>query len=144
MLTRCRVLVVESDPAKQVLMLRVLRESGIPCSAAAADSSKAAMDRLDILQADHPRLVLIGTEACGDDVLGLVRCIRGSARTIAVPIVIISDSADRSVVRHCYGSGVNSFLLFPKDEEDRRDMLTAVVDYWLRLNLQTSTSELDK
>ena len=65
-----------------------------------------------------PQLVLLDLQLPRVDGLGVLRTVRGNARTCMVPVVVLTSSNDPRQLAQCYQLGANSCVLRPVKYEE--------------------------
>lgn len=78
-----------------------------------------------------PALMLLDLNLPGTDGRELLRRFRDDARLCAVPVLILSTSANPRDVRFCYEAGANAYMVKPVDLDRLERMLRAAVEFWL-------------
>ncbi len=81
-----------------------------------------------------PRLVLLDLKLPKVDGFEVLRRIRSDRRTLLVPVVIMTSSAEDRDMVESYKLGVNSYIVKPVDSEKFRDTVQQLGLYWLLLN----------
>jgi two-component system response regulator len=135
------VLLVEDDPLEVELIVRALRPAAPTERIGVARDGEEALDYLlargayrPRLGAAPPRLVLLELRLPRLDGIEVVRALRASPRTAAIPIVGLGSSVEPREVRQCYQAGANSCIEKPVEFRELCETLDALGRYWLRLN----------
>lgn len=135
------ILLVEDNPLEVELTLRPLRDLDPGSCVAVARDGEEAIDFLlgrgEFRQrqtAPLPQLVLLDLQLPRVDGLGVLRAVRGNARTCMVPVVVLTSSNDPRQLAQCYQLGANSCVLRPVRYEEFRDTIQSVARYWLGFN----------
>ncbi len=100
-----RILVAESQPEYQAILLRVLGEIGYRVDLAVEGSAA-----LDMVQMINPDLVVIDRNLAGLDGLMVTQGIR---RWSAVPILMVSSKSNPDDLIHAFQAGVDDFVYKP-------------------------------
>jgi two-component system, response regulator len=134
------ILLVKDDPDDEILTLRAVREHITEPVVVVRDDSEA----LDFLfgSGDYEgrdlsittNLILLDLKLPKLNGFKVLRRIRGDARTMCIPVVILSSSAEEQEILDCYSLGANSYLCKPQDFSKFCDTLKQVMAYWLHLN----------
>jgi CheY-like chemotaxis protein len=80
---------------------------------------------------DRALLVLLDLNTHGDDGRDALREIRSDDALKAVPVVVLSASANPRDLQFCYAQGANAYHVKPVDHALHLKMLQAVFAYWL-------------
>ena len=135
------LLLVEADPLETELVLRPLRELTAPERIGVARDGEEALDYLlargafrHRLGAGLPRLVLLELKLPRLDGVEVVRTLRASPRTGAVPVVVLTSSAEARELAQCYQAGANSCVRKPVEYREFAETMRALGRYWLQLN----------
>jgi CheY-like chemotaxis protein len=97
------ILVVEDNPANQMLIEAVLQHSGYAISLASS-----AAEALERIEHRRPDLILMDVELPGQDGLSLTRKLKADPRTASIPVVALTANAmsgdrQRSLDAGCIG-----------------------------------------
>ena len=76
-------------------------------------------------------LVLLDLNTPGDDGRDVLRQVRGDAALAALPVVVISASANARDLQFCYAHGANAYHVKPVDHALHLKVLQALFVYWL-------------
>jgi CheY-like chemotaxis protein len=107
---RPSVLIVDDDAAHRKLTARFLATTGYELRLA-ADGYEA----MRLLTSTHVDLVLLDIRMPGLDGMEILRRLRRSSSTAALPVIMMTGAADRDVVRDTLEHGVVDFLVKPFD-----------------------------
>jgi two-component system, response regulator len=135
------LLVVEGDPLEAELLLRALRDLAAAERIGHARDGEEALDYLlgrnafrHRLGGPLPRLVLLELRLPKLDGVQVLRTLRASPRTAAVPVVVLTSSAEPREVAQCYQAGANSCIRKPTEFREFAETIRTTGWYWLRLN----------
>lgn len=135
------ILLVEDNPLEVELTLRPLRDLDPGSCIEVARDGEEALDFLlgrgkfrQRQAAPLPQLVLLDLQLPRVDGLGVLRAVRGNARTCMVPVVVLTSSNDPRQLSQCYQLGANSCVLRPVRYEEFSDTIRSVARYWLGFN----------
>lgn len=135
------ILIVEDNPQDLEMMLRALRRSHLANKVVTAADGEEALDFLlargahaERNAAETPRVVFLDLKLPKVDGLEVLRAIRADARTRALPVVIVTSSAEERDRVATYGSGANSYVVKPIDFESFTRTMGDVGFYWLAVN----------
>lgn len=124
-----RVMLVEDEPADQALIRSAFQRIGSDASLDVVPNVSVAIAKLE--EGDLPVLVIVDLGLPGETGLELVEWIRRSDRTGAVPVVVLSGSTDRTVIRSAYDAGANAYLVKPGSLEEFDDVVRRLDAFWL-------------
>ena len=82
----------------------------------------------------NPKLVLLDLKMPKMDGIDVLRKIRSDERTRAIPVVILTSSAEERDMVESYRLGVNSYLVKPVETEKFVDVVTRAGQYWMLMN----------
>lgn len=135
------ILLVHDNPLEVELMLRPLRELPAEPTIGVARDGEEALDYLlargafrHRLGSPLPRLVLIDLKLPKVDGADVVRALRASHRTSAVPVVIFLPMSEPREVAQCYQLGANSCVRKPIEFPEFYRVMQSVAKYWLGVN----------
>jgi CheY-like chemotaxis protein len=135
------VLLVEDNARDAELALRALRKRFLADRVVHLRDGHAALDWL-FARGNHavredgrlPKVVLLDLKLPKVSGLEVLRAIRGDPRTHALPVVVLTSSAEVRDVAESYQLGVNSYIVKPVEYENFTAAVAAVGEYWLRIN----------
>lgn len=81
-----------------------------------------------------PKVVLLDLKLPKVNGLEVLRAIRRDERTRALPVVVLTSSAEERDVAESYQLGVNSYIVKPVEYENFTTAVATVGQYWLRTN----------
>jgi two-component system response regulator len=135
------ILLVQDSPHDVELIRRPLRAVVPGARIGVARDGEEALDYLlgrggyrHRVGAALPRLVLLDFKLPRLDGIEVLRTLRASHRTGAVPIVVLLPDAEPREVAQCYQVGANSCVRKPVEFSAFHDVVGAVARYWLTLN----------
>ncbi|MGE3684074.1 MAG: response regulator [Bdellovibrionales bacterium] len=135
------ILLVEDNPDDEDLTLRALRKNNIQNDVAVARDGAEALDYLfargrfanrDRFQL--PQVVLLDLKLPKVDGLTVLKEVRATAHTRALPIVILTSSKEDRDLIEGYNLGVNSYIRKPVDFVAFTEAVRQLGLYWLLLN----------
>ena len=134
------ILQIEDDPNEVFFLQRAMKKAGVANPVQVASDGQQAIDYLkgagrfaDREKFPVPCLVLLDLKlpyVMGLDVLRWIRKQPGTA----VPVVMLSASAEDADIATAYRLGANAFLTKPSEESKLVDMAKAIKDFWLTHN----------
>lgn len=135
------ILIVQDNPLEVELLLRPLRQLSAGQVIAVARDGEEALDYLlargpfrHRLGGSLPRLVLLDLKLPRVDGAEVVRALRASPRTTAVPVVILVPSNEPREVAQCYQAGANSCVRKPVGYAEFAAVIQSLGRYWLEVN----------
>jgi two-component system response regulator len=135
------IVLVEDNADDEELTLRALRKSNISNRVVVARDGAEALDYL-LMRGPHdgrdqrevPQVVLLDLKLPKVDGLEVLRALRADPRTKALPIVILTSSAEDQDVLAGYQLGANSYIRKPVDFTQFVEAVRQLGLYWLVLN----------
>jgi CheY-like chemotaxis protein len=134
------VLLADDDPADQELTRRAFDEGEIPVDLRVVDDGEQALDYLnrrgaysDVSVAPRPDLIVLDLNMPRIDGHQVIRAIRGDARFVRLPIVVMSTTTNIDDVNLTYALGCNTFIRKPSDLDDFMRVVQELAPYWFRL-----------
>jgi CheY-like chemotaxis protein len=135
------ILLVEDNPDDLELTLHALRKENLADNIHVARDGEEALEFLFRNGPDAgrsfeklPRLVLLDLKLPKRDGMEVLKCMKGDARTKAIPVVILTSSKEECDLVKGYGLGANSYIQKPVDFEKFRETIKSVGMYWLMIN----------
>ncbi len=101
--------------------LRLLR---LCCESSETPGTQRSRDPL-------PLLVLLDLNTPGDDGRDVLRQLRSDERLAALPVVVLSASANPRDLQFCYANGANAYHVKPVAHAMHLKVLQEIFDYWL-------------
>jgi CheY-like chemotaxis protein len=80
----------------------------------------------------HPAIVFLDLNTPGTDGREALAAIRSEPTLQALPVVILSTSANPKDVEHCYAYGANAYHVKPVRYTDHLALMHEVFSYWLK------------
>lgn len=128
------LVLVEDSEDDEMMSLRGISTSGIPCRVTVRRDGADAIEHLLGSTDPPPSLVLLDYKLPKFNGLEVLTRLRGNEKTRLVPIVIFSGSNQGSELADCYRVGANSCVAKPSDPREYVERLASVTQYWLTLN----------
>lgn len=135
------ILLVEDNPHDAELTLRALKKSKLTNVILHLKDGAEALDYIfgtgvyegrNIKQG--PKLILLDIKMPKVDGLEVLKRVKADERTKAIPIVILTSSAEESDIISSYNLGVNSYIVKPVDFSKFIQSVMDVELYWMVLN----------
>ena len=129
------ILLVEDDPADAELTMRALRRHRLVNKIHWVKDGEQALEYMGGAGvATLPKLVLLDLKMPKVDGMEVLRKLKGSAATQAVPVVIMTSSNEEKDVVESYNLGANSYIVKPVNFEAFVDTVAKVGLYWVLTN----------
>ena len=147
-LDEVEILLVEDNPHDAEMTLRALTKHHL------ANKVQHVRDGADALafiyasgayvsrrEQNGPKLILLDLKLPKVDGFEVLRRIKSDESTRAIPVVVMTSSAEEKDVVDSYRLGVNSYIVKPVDFDKFADAVSQLGLYWLLLNRHASGSE---
>ncbi len=135
------ILLVEDNPNDAELTLRALKKNNIVNKIV---HLKDGADALDYLFAEgayagrnlniKPRLILLDLKMPKVDGIEVLRKVKASESTKAIPVVVLTSSNEDPDVKICYELGANSYIVKPVGFDNFTKAVAELGVYWILLN----------
>ncbi len=128
------VLLVEDNPADQMLAQQAFKQVDAPCNLNIVGDGEAAMNYLrktgEFEKAIRPQLILLDLNMPKMDGREVLEAVKTDPALVDIPIVILTTSANPSDVESCYASHANSYIRKPTDMDKFIDAIRDLEHYW--------------
>jgi CheY-like chemotaxis protein len=134
------ILLAEDTATDAEIAVRALRSAKLGNHIVWVKDGQAALDFLFMEGAyqgrvnGHPKLVLLDLKMPKLDGIEVLRAMKKDPRTSAIPVVILTSSAEESDITQSYKLGVNSYLVKPVNFEKLTQVVIQAGLYWLVTN----------
>jgi len=130
------ILLVEDNPDDADLTMRALTRHNLANRVLVARDGAEALEFLlgDSPKAAAPKVILLDLKLPKVDGLEVLRRIKASDRTKAIPVVVLTSSNEEPDIATSYQLGANSYIVKPVDFEAFVRSVADVGLYWLLLN----------
>lgn len=132
------ILLVEDSPSDVALTLHAFKTANIANTIHVARDGVEAIERLFGTGSEVPpvlpKLILLDLKLPRMDGHEVLRLIKGDARTRAIPVIVLTSSAEERDVMKTYESGANSYIIKPVDFKQFTEAVREVGRYWLEIN----------
>ena len=134
------ILLAEDSDQDAELTLRALKRGNILNTVVRVKDGAEAIDWLfrdgefNARKGGNPKLVLLDLKMPKMDGIDVLRKIHSDERTRAIPVVILTSSAEERDMVESYRLGVNSYLVKPVETEKFVDVVTRAGQYWMLMN----------
>ena len=135
------ILLVEDNPRDAELTIRALKKRNLANSLYHVEDGVEALDFLfargkyadrDINEA--PKVVLLDLKLPRINGLEVLTTLKADERTQAIPVVIVTSSAEDPDVQKAYQLGANSYVIKPVQFDAFMEAMVRVGIYWLMVN----------
>lgn len=134
------VLLVEDSDADAELTIRALKKHNLANRLVRVRDGVEALDFLSSSgpaaerRTPYPKLILLDIKMPKLDGVEVLRRIKSDEQTRAIPVVMLTSSAEQQDLIETYRLGVNSYLVKPVDFNQFVDVVAKVGLYWAVLN----------
>ena len=135
------ILLVEDNPNDAELAILAMRQARFTGRIVHVDDGVRALDYLcgtgayaDRPRPPPPRVVFLDLKLPRVDGIEVLRRVKAVDRLRPIPIIMLTSSQELSDVDECYRLGVNSYVVKPVNFDEYQAMISALVNYWTRLN----------
>ena len=135
------ILLVEDNPNDAELAILAIRHASFNGRVTLIDDGVKAIEYLfatgsyaDRAGASQPRVVFLDLKLPRMDGMDVLRRVKAEPALRPLPIVMLTSSQELGDVDECYRLGVNSYVVKPVNFDDYQSMISALVNYWTRIN----------
>jgi two-component system response regulator len=131
------ILLIEDNPDDVLLTLRAFAQNTIANKVVVASDGVAGLAHLfpeDGSEPLHPAVILLDLNLPKISGLELLRVIRADPRTQALPVVVLTTSAEERDIIESYRLGANSFVRKPVVFTEFIEATRLLGMYWLLFN----------
>lgn len=135
------VLLVEDNPQDAELTIRALKKHHLANELFHVEDGAEALDFLlgrgkyEGLETDRPpKVVLLDLKLPKVNGLEVLRTMKTNERTRAIPVVVVTSSAEDPDMQTAYDLGANSYVVKPVQFEAFIEAMSKVGIYWLMVN----------
>jgi two-component system response regulator len=138
-MTQVEILLVEDNKTDAELTLRALKKNNLANNVVWVKDGAEALDFMFQAGAyaerrTMPKLVLLDLKLPKIDGIEVLRRIKSDAKTRAIPVIMVTSSAEERDLVESYKLGVNSYLVKPVDFKQFIDVVSQAGLYWAVLN----------
>lgn len=137
---KVEILLVEDNPADAELALRALRKGKLANHVTWVKDGAEALEFIFRTGAyasrpdEKPRLILLDLKLPKVDGIEVLKQIKADDRTRAIPVVMVSSSAEGRDITESYKIGVNSYVVKPVEFEQFSETVAKAGFYWMLVN----------
>jgi two-component system, response regulator len=136
------IILVEDNPDDAALTIRAFKSRSLFNSLIHLKNGQEAIDYIfnDVAYdgkkfADHtPKVILLDLKMPKVNGMEVLEKVKGDPRTKAIPVVVLTSSAEDPDVERCYKLGANSYIVKPVEFENFSKTVVDLGLYWLLLN----------
>jgi CheY-like chemotaxis protein len=134
------ILLVEDSATDAEMTIRSLKRRGLANQLVWVKDGAEALDFIycsgsySDRRNGHPKLILLDLKMPKVDGIEVLQRLKTDEGTRAIPVVVLTSSAEESDVARSYQLGVNSYLVKPVDFGEFTEVVAQVGLYWAVLN----------
>lgn len=135
------ILLVEDNPRDAELTIRALNKRHLSKGLIHVEDGVEALDFLfargkftNRSRQDTPKVILLDLKLPRVNGLEVLRLIKEDDRTRAIPVVIVTSSAEDPDIKAAYKLGANSYVIKPVQFEAFIEAMSKLGIYWLTVN----------
>lgn len=135
------ILLVDDNPSDVELTIHALRRDKLVNQIHVAEDGQEALDFIFCRESHStrtftrpPAVILLDLKMPKVDGLDVLRAIREDERTRAIPVVILTSSAEQRDLIEGYRLGVNAYIQKPVDFDQFREAARQIGMFWLLIN----------
>jgi CheY-like chemotaxis protein len=137
MRTPASIMLVEDSIDDYEAMMRSLKRNHVMNPVHWCRSGQEALDALHGIAKPgqdtppvRPDLILLDLNMPGLDGRHVLRVIKADAALCAIPVVVLTTSADENDISKCYAMGANTYIQKPVHLEGLIDAMGRLKEYW--------------
>lgn len=131
------ILIVEDSPEDFEATVRALREARVTSLIHRCQDGDEALEYLyrrgryrDAALSPRPGLILLDLNLPGTDGREALNIIKSQGSLKAIPVIVLTTSADERDIESAYLAGANSYVQKPVDMEDYMRLVRLIAEYW--------------
>ena len=125
------IIIVEDSDEDFDTVVQAVRKAGIVAEVGRATTGGGCLDLLRGASAVRPAVVLMDLNTPGTDGREALAAIKADPALRAVPVVVLSTSANPKDVDFCYQAGANAYHVKPVRYPDHLQLVVDLLTYWL-------------
>lgn len=122
---------LEDDGDDRYLAESTLNETGIDISIKFFSTGTELLQALD--SSKLPAFILLDYNSHPENGLQVLQRIKAQPSLAHIPIIILSDSAEESLVKECYQQGASSFVRKPTTLNITKHKIKTFFTYWMEV-----------
>lgn len=139
--TEVEILLIEDNPDDAELAIRALKKSHLANNVTHLMDGAEAIDFL-FCQGEYetrdinnlPKVILLDLKMPKVNGLEVLKRIKDDIRTRAIPVVILTSSAEDPDIKRSYELGANSYIVKPVEFNNFAKIISDLGMYWLVIN----------
>lgn len=138
------IILVEDNPDDAALTIRAFKQNKVANSLVHLRDGQEAFDYIfDGKEfqgkkfSDVPKVILLDLKMPKINGIEVLERLKTDPKTKAIPVVVLTSSAEDPDIKRCYELGANSYIVKPVEFDNFTKSVTDLGTYWLVLN-QTS------
>ncbi len=139
---RQSLLLVEDSSDDEILSLRAILRSGVPCEVKVVRDGGEALSLLLSPEGPIPDLIVLDFHLPGYNGLEILRELRKNEKTRHLPVVMLSALESDKEIADCLEEGANSCVRKPSDAGTYVEHVGLIVKYWLTVNKRPDQPQL--
>lgn len=134
------ILLVDDNADDRDLAQRALRECKFAGEIATARNGEEGIDflfrrgKFSGWNKADPKLILLDIKMPGINGIEALEKIKTDPRIRALPVVMLTSSAQESDLKECYRLGANGYVVKPVDFAQYAEAIGIIVQFWCHLN----------
>ncbi len=129
------ILIVEDSEDDFYATRRAFTKANLYNPIMRAASGEAALDLLNKRGEAKPGLILLDLNMPGIDGRRTLEIIKSDSALKAIPVVILTTSADERDIQTCYTLGANTYIQKPVDFDGLIEAMKRLKGYWFEIAL---------
>lgn len=134
--SRSVVLLVEDEPASEMLTVRAIERSGVSCDIHVERDGRQALRFLQDSSKPRPDLVLMDICMPMLDGLDVLRNVRGDDGLRTVPVVMLSTTTEPGMIEAAFAAGASGYVAKGSSLSIFREDITSTLRFWLQTSLR--------
>ena len=132
------ILLVEDNPVDTDLALHAFSRIHFNNPVQVARDGLEVMELFDQWKEGdaYPGVILLDIKLPKVTGLEVLKKLKSNPKTCAIPVVMLTSSADETDVNTAYKNGANSYIIKPVDFEKFIVFTTTICEYWMKLNVR--------
>lgn len=127
-LKECYILLVEDNPADELLMREAFNASGYTVRVITAHNGAEA---LALMRRERPNLIMLDLNLPAVDGRKVLQTLKTQGRQRYVPIIVFTSSTSPHDIIAAYTSGANCYMSKPTDFDGLVERLRTLLQFWL-------------